>query len=195
MRPVLILNASTRLDHKEDGNFFHWIGSAKTTSVGDDVLIECPVIGYPLPEIRWFKDDKPLNTSALLPPDKNRKTISSRRKYVLTAKALYIRSVDQNDEGTYKCLATNSFTVEFGQSPREFQLTLEHYLRIPSTMSWIIPLIIIIASLILLALTIWGCSQRDRSKRNQYNVAQKEKEHFRASGGEGGRPPTDELED
>jgi len=41
-------------------------------------------------------------------------------------------------------------------------------------MSWIIPLIIIIASLLLLALIIWGCSQKDRNKRNQYNVAQKE---------------------
>nr|CAD2145476.1 unnamed protein product [Meloidogyne enterolobii] len=196
MRPVLILNATTRLDQVEDGNFFSWIGSAKTVPLGGDVFIECPAIGYPLPEIRWFKDNRPLNTSVLLPPDKMRKTISSRRKYVLTAKALYIRSIDVDDEATYKCLATNSFTEEFGRPPREFQVTLEHYVRIPLAMSWIIPLIIIIASLLLLALIIWGCSQKDRNKRNQYNVAQKEKKHFRASGGEGGRPPTeDELDD
>uniref|UniRef100_A0A915NLC4 Ig-like domain-containing protein n=1 Tax=Meloidogyne floridensis TaxID=298350 RepID=A0A915NLC4_9BILA len=117
MRPVLILNATTRLDQVEDGNFFSWIGSAKTVPLGGDVFIECPAIGYPLPEIRCV----------LLPPDKMRKTISSRRKYVLTAKALYIRNIEPNDEATYKCLATNSFTEEFGRPPREFQVTLEHY--------------------------------------------------------------------
>ncbi|KAF7633249.1 Ig-like domain-containing protein [Meloidogyne graminicola] len=192
MRPVLILNSTTRLDHKEEGNYFAWVGSAKTAQVGDDVIIECPADAYPLPVIQWFKDDKPLNTSALLPIKDKRKP-SNRLKYILTPKALTIRSVNSEDEATYKCLATNSFQLQYHESPREFQLTLEHYLRIPSKMSWIIPLLVIITSLLLLVLIIWACSRHDHNKSNQYNVAQKEKEHFRSK-----KAPTDaedELDD
>jgi hypothetical protein len=61
MRPILLLNSTQRLDPVEEGNSFAWIGQTSKASEGDDAVLNCPAIGYPLPEIRWYKDGKPIS--------------------------------------------------------------------------------------------------------------------------------------
>jgi hypothetical protein len=62
--------------------------------------------------------------------------VSERRKYLLTAQSLYIREVNDADEGTYKCVATNEFPLHAkstnDEKSREFYLSLEQHLRITS---------------------------------------------------------------
>ena len=174
MRPVLLFNSSTRLDPAEENNAFAWVGSPNKAYAGDDVVLNCPAIGYPLPEIRWFKEGAQINTSAVLADENGG---GDRRKYLLTAHSLYIRTVDDKDEGNYRCVARNSFALEVDSSVREFTTSLDQQLRVMTSLSWILPLLVIVVCLVLLVLIIWSCSKWKRYRHTKhYNVAKKERE-------------------
>lgn len=58
--------------------------------------------------------------------------------------------------------------LKFGSNP--------NHLRSPKgPLSWLFPLLVIIACLLLVALIIYGCSAWKKHKYRQYNVAQKER--------------------
>ena len=75
--------------------------------IKDSVVLDCPAVGTPDPEVIWLKDGEPLDY------DKN-------RQYTLQAngKRLHIQSVDEDDDGKYTCVAAN----EAGSTEQVFDL-------------------------------------------------------------------------
>ena len=75
--------------------------------IKDSVVLDCPAVGTPDPEVIWLKDGEPLDY------DKN-------RQYTLQAngKRLHIQSVDEEDDGKYTCVAAN----EAGSTEQVFDL-------------------------------------------------------------------------
>ncbi|KAM4626556.1 uncharacterized protein O3C94_019598 [Discoglossus pictus] len=68
----------------------------QTASLGTPGCFQCVVIGSPLPSVTWYKDDELIQGS----------------KYIIEEETpgfhkLIIKNVESNDEGTYKCLASN----------------------------------------------------------------------------------------
>lgn len=118
---------------------------------GDEAILTCEVAGYPLPRIQWFKDGEPLSkskffiftiylnfldTTAFLPDENDGQYATL--KYQLTAQSLHILRVDQNDEGNYKCVATNSFPLHVDEKHNEFQVTFEQNLQMTSELGAIL---------------------------------------------------------
>uniref|UniRef100_A0A915EQE2 Ig-like domain-containing protein n=1 Tax=Ditylenchus dipsaci TaxID=166011 RepID=A0A915EQE2_9BILA len=146
MRPVIYNNGSLKLDQAEEGKPFHLVNTGLSKVVrGEIARLTCPAIGYPIPSIRWFRDGEPIGIS---------------EKFVQLGNQLHIKEVDDPDEGIYNC---------------DFEVKLDQHLRVTSSLSWLIPLIVIFVILILLFLTIYLCAAWKRYKHAQYNVAQKEK--------------------
>ena len=65
---------------------------------GATVHLKCDFTGTPTPDIKWFKDDRPLALSRRTSPKVRGKSA------ILT-----IHDVETDDSGSYKCLATNKF--------------------------------------------------------------------------------------
>lgn len=53
MRPIV--NTSLRLDEKSTSRY-HFDLSSKTVVNGENVLLNCPVYGFPKPSIEWKKN-------------------------------------------------------------------------------------------------------------------------------------------
>ncbi len=98
-----ILNSTWTVDRLTFFGFSHtfyllfkvppWIIGAEQETivqakVGKSITLICPAIGTPKPTIRWFKNDKPLQSLDL------------NEQYVLT-------NIKHTDEGIYRCVATN----------------------------------------------------------------------------------------
>lgn len=66
--------------------------------VTSDVILKCRVFGAPKPEVKWEKDDTPLNGA---------------NYEVLENGDLRIHHVLVTDQGKYKCIATNKFGIKF----------------------------------------------------------------------------------
>lgn len=58
-------------------------------------FLKCPVKGEPEPAIKWFKDDKPVATSAAV--------VISEKNQIIT-----FNDIEHGVTGTYKCVAENS---------------------------------------------------------------------------------------
>lgn len=66
--------------------------------VTSDVILKCRVFGAPKPDVKWQKDDTPLNGA---------------NYEILEEGDLKIRNVLVTDQGRYKCVATNRFGTKF----------------------------------------------------------------------------------
>ena len=69
MRPILVLNGSTRVDQLEADNPFAWVGSTHKVPVGEEGVLHCPVWAYPLPELRWSRDGTPISEQSTAPAE------------------------------------------------------------------------------------------------------------------------------
>jgi hypothetical protein len=160
MRPIFHTNGSIRLEVPDDDDKFSVTATTVKFSEGDTVVLNCPAVGYPYPDIEWFKNDKPVGS------DKGRI-----RKLDPT---LYIDKVTKADEGAYRCRATNRFPLG-GDDEVEFHADLVQHLRINGMLGWIYPLIVIIVTLILLFIIIYACAAIKKRRQQQYNVEKREK--------------------
>lgn len=161
MRPIFHVNSSTRLDQISESTHFHFTATTKVIR-GNTAILVCPAIGYPIPEVQWFKDNEPLE--------------SNDEKHWIAENDLHVREVDDPDTvSTYSCRARNKFPVEVDGAVEEYLAILDHRLKVSSSWAWLTPLIVIVVLLILLFITIYACAWFKRYRYAQYNVAQKEK--------------------
>lgn len=161
MRPILYTNGSLKVDQVEDGNPFLLSGTPNKVIRGETARLNCPAIGYPVPSVEWFRDGE--------------KIVESTEKILIIGNQLHIREADDPDEGIYRCVASNSFPVEVDNPPEHFSIILDQHLRVSSSLSWLLPLILIFVMLLLLFLIIYSCAAWKRYRHAQYNVAQKER--------------------
>jgi hypothetical protein len=64
---------------------------------GDNLELKCKVSGYPTPTVAWFKDEKEIETTTRI----------HTLEYEGAMGKLMIYSLEDEDEGIYKCLAEN----------------------------------------------------------------------------------------
>ncbi|XP_060597924.1 vascular endothelial growth factor receptor 3-like [Ruditapes philippinarum] len=64
---------------------------------GDNLELKCKVSGYPTPIVSWFKDEKEIETTIRI----------NILEYEGAMGKLLITSLEDEDEGIYKCLAKN----------------------------------------------------------------------------------------
>uniref|UniRef100_A0A1I7YMA9 Ig-like domain-containing protein n=1 Tax=Steinernema glaseri TaxID=37863 RepID=A0A1I7YMA9_9BILA len=91
---------------------------------------------------------------------------------------LEIHNVDSEDEGVYRCEASNKFSTLIDEGPEfTFQSTLKQQLYVSTWGRWILPLILIILMIILLVLIIYCCAfcKRRMKHSDNYDVAKREK--------------------
>jgi hypothetical protein len=93
-------------------------------------------------------------------------------KFHFVRNELHIIDVDNKDEGTYRCIATNEFPPAVDFKEIRYEAILDQQLRVTSSLSWLIPLIVIIVILIILFVIIYTCAYW--KKRETYNVASNE---------------------
>ena len=79
-------------------------------SQGDDVVMEVPLRPLQSPDIQWFKDDEPLESSSHL-------HFSERPNHC----SLLIKFVTPRDTGIYKCVATS----DQGSITKKFLVNIE----------------------------------------------------------------------
>jgi titin len=65
--------------------------------LGDNLELKCKVSGYPTPIVSWFKDEKEIKTTSRIHILENEGAMGK----------LMIHSLEDEDEGIYKCLAKN----------------------------------------------------------------------------------------
>jgi hypothetical protein len=75
--------------------------TAVQAKVGKSITLICPAVGTPQPTIKWFKNNKQLESFDL------------NDQYILT-------NIKQTDQGIYRCLATN----KAGTTYRLFNLSV-----------------------------------------------------------------------
>lgn len=88
--------------------FFYTLGqpkikdfkSSKNVVQGDNMVLKCPVTGYPYPVVTWYKDDNPIDTSVS-------RVNSETFDHVKNAK-LIIYTLDFSDKGKYKCYVNST---------------------------------------------------------------------------------------
>lgn len=124
--------------------------------------IPCPIIGYPEPQVIWFKDNFPLEIEGRVAFDKINGVLS-------------ISQVTDEDGGKYRCEATNQFPVQIDGPEQTFVVKLEQDLKVGENYGWMLPLAIILIILILLFIIIFTCQRCAKYKADQYNVAERER--------------------
>ncbi|KAI6236785.1 Ig-like domain-containing protein [Aphelenchoides besseyi] len=161
MRPVFHTNGTMRFDISDSERNFEITGSSTKAVRGKTAMLSCPAKGYPvIPEYHWEKDGQAIQTT---------------EKYQMVRNELYIRDVDDSDEGIYRCIAFNEFPPHVDYREVRYEATLDQQLRVTSSLSWLIPLVVIILILILLAVVIYSCAFLKRRKEShRYNVASAE---------------------
>jgi len=165
LRPVLLTNTTIKLEDKtkiDKGQDqlkwrYQFEASGITVVKGEDARLDCPIFGFPRPQISWTK---------------NGKSIEPPRMSIQSGGILLVRNVTATDDGIYTCSGKNSFVYK-GQSTN-FHITVERRLRVKSELAWLIPLSIIVVCLILLVVIIAGCEFRKR--RNEQKLLEVEEE-------------------
>lgn len=66
---------------------------------GDVLELKCKVSGFPMPKVTWFKDGAEINTTTRI----------HTLEYEGAMGMLKIYSLEDEDEGNYKCFAENKF--------------------------------------------------------------------------------------
>ncbi|CAI2355233.1 unnamed protein product [Caenorhabditis sp. 36 PRJEB53466] len=138
------------------------VGPTVYASLDSTARIGCPIIGYPEPNIVWYKDKFPLE-------------LGERVTYDRASGVLSIEGAKEADAGVYRCEATNSFPVKLDTQEQEFIVKLDQELRIGDYYGWMLPLAIILITLLLLFLIIFTCQRCTKYNSAQYNVADRER--------------------
>lgn len=102
-----------------------------STAIGPDVYaalesvgrISCPVIGYPVPQVIWFKDNFPLELGERVTFDKKSGVLS-------------IEGIKEEDAGVYRCEATNQFPVVLHGPEQQFVSKLQQKLIVGGRCAW-----------------------------------------------------------
>ncbi|CCD74303.1 Ig-like domain-containing protein [Caenorhabditis elegans] len=157
--PVVKNNETWELK-KSESEPFTVVGPAVYAPLDSAARIQCPIVGYPEPQIVWYKDKFPLE-------------IEGRVKF--TAGVLSIEGAQEEDAGVYRCEATNQFPVQIDGPEQHFAVKLDQELRIGDSYGWMLPLAIILIILLLLFLVIFTCQRCAKYKADQYNVADRER--------------------
>ncbi|KAK0409571.1 hypothetical protein QR680_004629 [Steinernema hermaphroditum] len=162
MRPVFH-DSRQNIEFVEERENFTVIAKPVYVKPQNTAVLRCPVLGYPKPDVEWYK-----GSDVVVPSDRMR----------LNGTHLEIHDATTDDEGIYRCVASNKFSTLIDEGPEfTFQSSLEQELRISSWPGWIFPLILIILMIILLILIIYGCAfcKRRMSHADNYDVAKREK--------------------
>lgn len=159
--PVVKNNESWPLK-KSDVEPFTAIGPAVYAALDATARIPCPIIGYPEPQIVWYKDNIPLEIEGRVTFDKVNGILS-------------ITQTTEQDAGKYRCEATNQFPVIIDGPEQNFVVKLDQELKIGDNYGWMLPLAIILIILILLFIIIFTCQRCSKYKADQYNVADRER--------------------
>lgn len=157
MRPVFHTNYSKTLETVGD-DYFHVKAPILRVTEGETVTLNCPVVGFPLPTIKWLKD------GVLVP---------STEQITFLENELQIAKVDFDDEGVYSCIAQNSFPVEVDEEVMTWESRLDREVKVKGSYRWVYPLALIISMLLLLFTIIYACSAFNRYKT--YNVEKRER--------------------
>jgi len=123
---------------------------------GDALTINCPVFGYPMPKISWKK-----NEMDIVPINGVR--VSNDR--------VLIDKVRDEDAGVYRCTAQNTIRrTKWSNDGKEEEViesttvVLEQVVRVKSELAWLWPLLVIVATVIILGIVIGICEWRSRRK-------------------------------
>uniref|UniRef100_A0A914DFI5 Ig-like domain-containing protein n=1 Tax=Acrobeloides nanus TaxID=290746 RepID=A0A914DFI5_9BILA len=111
--------------------------------------VDCPVIGFPDPIVYWMKEDQ---------------NITEDEHYSFDGTILKISNATYAHDGTYTCIAKNSFNLDGIE--QTYELKIDRKLFVKNPFSWIWPLIVIIVILVVLILII-KISQSRRKKNGQ----------------------------
>lgn len=122
--------------------------SSKNVVQGDNMVLKCPVSGYPYPVVTWYKDDNPIDTSV---SRVNTETFD----YVKNAK-LIIYTLDFSDKGKYKCYV-NSTHSGFNNTEAVIDI------KVKDRLAALWPFLGIVAEVIVLCLIIF-IYEKKRSK-------------------------------
>lgn len=160
-RPVVHINGTHKPEAKK-GEEGVVAGAAVSGVEGGNITLVCPVIGYPKPDVAWFKDGEEFLETERIRLDKREPH-------------LHIYFLEETDEGVYRCEAKNSFKKQIDSSIEDFQVVYEQRLRISSSYGWIYPLLVIIIILLVLFIVIYSCAAWTRYKHDQYDVEKREK--------------------
>ncbi|KAI3420282.1 hypothetical protein GPALN_003596 [Globodera pallida] len=154
LRPVVLNNASLRIDEKDA---FHFEVGGVNVKRGEDTRLECPVYGHPKPEVTWRKGVLELR--------------GDQRVKVQSDGALVIRNVTFEDGDTYSCRARNSANNKRDKTTSG-GIIIERKLRVKSELAWMLPLGIIIAILVLLIVVILLCEiRKQRNEKRKFLTA------------------------
>ena len=82
--------------------------SASFVFAGERHSISCVAVGWPLPTVRWLKNNQELNNDEINQTIVVKKSIQWEELVILT---LRILEVDLHDSGNYTCEATNNITT------------------------------------------------------------------------------------
>ncbi|EGT43708.1 hypothetical protein CAEBREN_24898 [Caenorhabditis brenneri] len=159
--PIVKNNDSWSLK-KDDTEPSTVVGPTVYTALDTTARIPCPIIGYPEPNILWYKDNIPLEIEGRVTFDKVNGVLS-------------IGEITEQDAGNYRCEATNQFPVQIDGPEQEFIVKLKQELKVGDNYGWMLPLAIILIILILLFIIIFTCQRCAKYKADQYNVAERER--------------------
>ncbi|KAE8617973.1 hypothetical protein XENTR_v10009239 [Xenopus tropicalis] len=90
-RPA-IQSSEKNITYLEDGSIIALVGGTVMARRGVNVMVQCPVKGFPQPKLTWLKKEYALANNSFL----------------LSNGSLLLTNVSDGNEGTYFCIATNA---------------------------------------------------------------------------------------
>ncbi|PAV64446.1 hypothetical protein WR25_07033 [Diploscapter pachys] len=156
--PTIFNNGSLSTKVSEDQKKIV-IGDKVKFAEGEKAILLCPIIGYPEPDIMWWKDDIPIDETDAIKIHK---------------KHLTIANFSEEHVGKYRCTGTNDFSLHVDGPAHTFEASYVQEAVIGGALGWILPLIIILIILLLVLIIIYSCAAYRRYKADNYNVEERE---------------------
>ncbi|GMS81130.1 hypothetical protein PENTCL1PPCAC_3305, partial [Pristionchus entomophagus] len=167
--PFFHTNGSMNMRIENEYNKNSVIADTVSGTEGAEMVIHCPAVGSPKPNITWY-----LNDDLLVPSKRVHMYLGTYLNSTHGTK-LTIDNFSPSDAGIYKCVATNKYPTRLDVDVKEHAATLRQEAKIGSPYGWIYPLLVILIILLLLFIIIYGCITYKRFRHDNYNVAKREK--------------------